>query len=549
MARNRALPSALAALAIALTLLSACAVGSIRPGTAELADQQEIRLGTWEDVRTLDPAVLDSPTDVEMARNVFGGLYRTDDNLHEVPDVADGQPTVGPGGLTYTFHLRPDAVFSNGDRVTASDFVYSWSRAVAKRGAYADLFSSLQGYLDVTDGKAASLSGLYTMDAHTLVATLTAPNGSFPTLLAEWPAYVVDRKVIAAKGEDDWWKTPDGLAGTGPFRLAARTPGRSFDFVPVSRYWRGSTGTLTKVHVGIEPSPEAAVAKFATGAYDVLPTLDLFRPGRETVRKAGLESEVKRVPLGTSQWIGFNFDRGPFKGVVEGRLGREAFSLAIDRQALVKAACGVDQSCVPMSGGLIPLGLRGYAGEDPNVHFDARAARALLDKWDRDRSKVKGLKYTFESFPPFRRMAENLQAQWKANLGVDVELETADPARYLQTRNQGAYVMFREQWYADYNHPRNWFDLFLSRQSGNQYNHSGYANLVYDGLVRKADQENLSQSLGDYARAGRLLTDDVAYAGLVYGERLYLIKPYVRGVGGNSLYDYPWTEAKVLRKT
>jgi oligopeptide transport system substrate-binding protein len=524
-------------------------LGSVGPGTAELAGQQEIRLGTWEDVRTLDPALLDSPTDVAMARNVFGGLYRTDDNLHEVPDVADGPPALGPGGLTYTFRLRPDAAFSNGDRVTASDFVYSWSRAVAKRGAFADLFSSLQGYLEVTDGKAASLSGLYAADAHTLVATLTVPNGSFPTLIAEWPAYVVDRKIIEAKGEDDWWKTPEGLAGTGPFRLAARTPGSSFDFVPVSRYWRGSTGTLTKVHVGIEPSPEAAVAKFAAGAYDLLPTLDPFRPDRETLRKAGLDSEVKRAPVGTSQWIGFNFGRGPFKGLIEGRLGREAFSLAIDRQALVKAACDVDQSCEPMTGGLIPEGLRGYAGEDPNVHFDARAARSLLDRWDPDRSKIKGLKYTFESFPPFRRMAENLRAQWKANLGVDVELETADPARYLQTRNQGAYVMFREQWYADYNHPRNWFDLFLSRQSGNQNDHSGYANLVYDGLVRKADQENLSQSLGDYARAGKLLTDDVAYAGLVYGERLYLIKPYVRGAGGNSLYDYPWTEAKLLRKS
>src|SRR5438046_1731913 len=154
MARNRALASALAALAIALTLVSACTVGAVGPGAAELAGQQEIRLGTWEDVRTLDPALLDSPTDVAMARNVFGGLYRTDDNLHEVPDVADGPPKVGPGGLTYTFHLRPDAVFSNGDRVTASDFVYSWSRAVAKRGAYVDLFSSLQGYLEVTDGKA-----------------------------------------------------------------------------------------------------------------------------------------------------------------------------------------------------------------------------------------------------------------------------------------------------------------------------------------------------------------------------------------------------------
>src|SRR5205807_10615735 len=96
-----------------------------------------------------DPALIPTDADVDILRNVFPGLYRSDNQLREVPDIAVGQPTMSTDGLTYTFRIRTDAKFSNGDPITAGDFVYSWNRAAARQGDYAGLFSIIAGYAAV----------------------------------------------------------------------------------------------------------------------------------------------------------------------------------------------------------------------------------------------------------------------------------------------------------------------------------------------------------------------------------------------------------------
>ena len=222
-----AVAAALVVLVVATILLAVAvlAPGGKGPAREVLAADQTLSFPIAQDVADLDPAQMSSPADVDVLRNVFSGLYRFDQKLQEVPDLAIGPPTVSANGLTYTFQLRHDAKFSNGDPITADDFIYSWNRAAAKQGDYAGLFQPIAGYQAVADGRTTKLSGLVKVDAYTFTSTLTKPAGYWYTVVGLWPFWVVDSKVIAAAGDNVWFTKPETLIGSGPFRMTARSPG------------------------------------------------------------------------------------------------------------------------------------------------------------------------------------------------------------------------------------------------------------------------------------------------------------------------------------
>jgi len=134
-----------------------------------------------DDVGNLDPATMSAAVDIDIFRNTFSGLYKFDNDLNEVADIADGQPTVSADGLTYTFKIKNNVKFSNGDPVTVDDFLFSWNRAAAMQGDYASVFAPVVGYDDVAGGKATEMSGLKKIDNSSFSATLSAP-----TRLRSW---------------------------------------------------------------------------------------------------------------------------------------------------------------------------------------------------------------------------------------------------------------------------------------------------------------------------------------------------------------------------
>jgi oligopeptide transport system substrate-binding protein len=197
---------------------------------------------------------------------------------------------------------------------------------------------------------------------------------------------------------------------------------------------------------------------------------------------------------------------------------------------------------------LISKGLPGYLGDDTdtNAKFDAAAAKAEYLAWDPNGAKVKGLTYTYDTDPFNKAVCDNLSAQWKKNLGVTVTCVDMDRKTFFDNRNgKCAYPAFRQSWSADYDHPQNWFDyLFVT---GAPSSGSCYSNPSLDKIIASADAAPLSQGLGDYKAAGFYLVIDAAFAPLIYGVQQYLVHPYVRGVGGNALYDFSWTSARILK--
>jgi oligopeptide transport system substrate-binding protein len=521
------------------------------PPPEPLAADQTLSFPIALDVADLDPALISTAAEVDIFRNVFSGLYKFDNQLHVVPDLAMNLPVVSEDGRTYTFHLRHNCHFSNGDPITADDFIFSWNRAAAKQGDYAGLFNIVTGYDAVAQGRAAQMSGLAKVDDYTFTAALTKRAGYFTTLVGLWPFWVVDQKVIASAGEDAWVTRPETLIGSGPFRMTARVPGQSIDFQPVPDWYGGSTGKLTHVHVEVIADAVAQVSQYESGAFSLIGYGRQGLPPAAATRytsDAALKSQLNLVPIGLTFWVGFNLRSGPFADIEGGRAGRRAFSIAIDRNALVDALCNQKTVCVAATGGLISKGLQGYLGDDAdtNAKFDAAAAKTEYTAWDPNGAKVKGLTYTYDTNPFNRAVCDNLSAQWKKNLGVTVTCVDKDRKTFFDDRNgKCAYPSFRQSWSADYDNPQDWFDyLFVT---GAPSSGSCYSNPNFDKVVAGADAAPLIQSLADYKTAGFMLVNDSIYAPLIYGVQQYLVHPFVVGVGGNALYDFSWTSARILK--
>ncbi|MDQ6878980.1 MAG: peptide ABC transporter substrate-binding protein [Candidatus Dormibacteraeota bacterium] len=550
-----ALAAALVVL-VAVTVVVAIAVlspgGARRSAHEVLAGDQTLSFPIAKDVADLDPAQISSPADVDVLRNVFSGLYKFDPQLKEVPDLATGPPTVTTNGLTYTFVLRKDARFSNGDPITADDFLFSWNRAASKQGDYATLFQPIAGYQAVADGRSTKMSGLAKVDDYTFTTTLTRPAGYWYTVVALWPFWVVDQKVISAAGDNAWFTKPETLIGSGAFRMTARSAGQSLDFEPVPAWFGGSTGVITHVHIDVLADQDAQVARYESGVYSLIGYARQSLSPAAAVRYTSdskFKSQLQLVPAGLTFWAGFNLKTGPFAGVDAGRAGRHAFSTAIDRAELAAAVCNQGTDCVAATGGLISKGLAGYIGDgaDTNTKFDAAAAKAEYQAWDPKGTKVKGLAYTYDTDPFNKAVCANLATQWQKNLGVSVRCVELDRKTYFDMRNgRCAFALFRQSWRADYDHPQDWFDyLFMTGASSGG---SCYSSPALDKSVKAADAKPISAALADYKAASELLIHDAVFGALVYGVQQYLAHPYVLGIGGNALYDFSWTGARIVMR-
>ncbi|TMD90253.1 MAG: peptide ABC transporter substrate-binding protein [Chloroflexi bacterium] len=563
-----------------VAILVAIACGNPTPQSSNLASNQTLTFPILADFGTLDPAVSDAETDQEIQQNMFDGLVKFDNNLNVVPDIAASMPTVSSDGKTYTFKLRTDVTFSNGDKVTSKDVLYSWNRSAAMQGAYATNLSAIEGYDKVSKNTASgaaleallekndpsvTLTGLTAPDASTVMVKLANPAGWFlPAIaLSGSTGEIVD--VNAVKQDfDNWWTNPATAIGTGPFKMTSRVPKQSVDFAAVSNWWGSPKPTLTKVHLDVSVTdPSTAITKYEQGGYDVygyggysnMPVADIKR----IQATSNESSQLLLQPKVRSYWVSFNMVHdakrtaaGPFL-LANGQSAhdlRMAFALAVDKAKLVTVVCQ-DIVCTQATGGLIVKGLTGYLGDgqDPLAKFDAAQAKTLLKSADPDGTKTKGLTYTYDPENSLNKpTAEFLQSQWHDNLGVDVAIQPVSHSQFIKGRLKGQYVLSRDGWQADYNHPQDWYDNLWGHVVGcpDSGCSTGYDTKAYDDLLDKADTESGDQANADYKALAQMLINDVVYIPLYYSKGAFLFKPYVKGAGTNNFSDFHWNEIQIL---
>jgi ABC-type oligopeptide transport system substrate-binding subunit len=407
------------------------------------------------------------------------------------------------------------------------------------------------------------MTGLTAPDDATVVVKLARPAGWFLSALALPGAVgmVVDQQVVQ-RDPTGWWTRPATLVGSGPFRLSGRVTGESLDFAAVPDWWGSPPPTLRAVHVDVDPDATEREAAYEQGQYDLngfggsneLSPSDLNRI-RSTSR---LSAELLTRPGTGSAWVGFNLVHdavrgagGPFLTAL-GQSSKDlrlAFSLGLDRRRLA-AACGA--LCTPATGGIIPSGLAGYGGDgsDPLAAYDPARARTLLRAADPDGSRTGGLTFVYDAESPlYRALAETLRDQWSANLGVRVALQPEAHQQLLRDARAGKLVLSRSGWQADYNHPQDWYDNLFGKAAGCPDSNcgSGYDSAAFDQAAAQADARPLAAALPLYLQMGRMLSADAAYIPLVYSTRMYLIKPYVRGAGASNLFEFPWSEYRILQ--
>ncbi len=467
---------------------------------------------------TLDPALAGDAGSARYIVEIFGGLVTLDRDLQIVPDLAESWE-VSRDGLTYTFHIRPDAKFHDGKPVTANDFKYSLDRT-AKLGqtvsATAEAYlGDIIGAKDVTRGRADEITGVQVVDARTLEITIDEPKAYFLAKLTYPTAFVVDQQEVESNPRN-WTRKPNG---TGPYKMAE---------------WRLNERIILEAnqnyHLGA-PEVERVLYVLAGGS-----TLTQYE--NDELDVAGISTaDIERVlsprdPLNADyrsgdnlsvSYIGFNVTQPPF----DDPNVRRAFAMAINREQIVRV---VLKDMLNVATSIMMPGLPGFNENASVPEFDPEGARAALAA-----SKYKdaaGLgDVTLTEIGGGANAGIGTQAiieMWRTNLGVDVSIAQAEPASFFDDLDRGRLQMFDIGWIMDYPDPEDIIDLLF--HSTSRQNNTHYSNEAFDALVEQARIEgDPTTRLQLYQDAEQILLDDLPWIPLYFGKDHFVVKPRVQG--------------------
>lgn len=528
---------------IALALLVALPVAC--GGAREQAiDTTTLRVGNGGEPKSLDPHLVTGLIEERLLSSLFEGLTNVDLNtMQAIPGVAE-RWDVTPDGLLYTFYLRPDARWSNGDPLTAQDFAYSWQRMLspALAAEYAYMFYLIDGAEAFNSGTTRDFGsvGIRVVDDRTIEVRLRAPAPYFLILLSHFSFYPVHRATIEAHGKmtdrDTAWTRPGNHVSNGPFALSAWTPSKELVAVKNKYYWGSASVKLERVLFLPIQDPSVEERMFRAGELDI--TNQLPSAKVEVYQKENPE-QLRIDPSIATEFVRFNTTRKPFN---DPRV-RLAFALAIDRQSIVEHVMRAGQ--MPATT-FVPPNLGGYeygahaGGDAPKRHtFDPEAARTLLaEAGYAGGAGFPAVAMIYDTNDNNRRYCEALQNMWKKQLGVDVQLQNSDGKTWLARMIALDYDLARSFWVADYPDPSNFLEMFRA-DSGN--NRTGYSDDAYEGeLEQSARASDPAERNRLFDAAERRLLTAAPITPVYYQTRPFLKSPRVTGMTPNNLNKIDW---------
>ena len=499
------------------------------------AAKNTLQRGNGAEPETLDVHKSSGVPAANIQRDLFEGLVAEAADGSIVPGVAESW-TLSKDGKVYTFRLRRNAKWSNGDPVTARDFVFALKRGVdpAVGSSYAFILWPIANAEAITKGKVKELDslGVEAVDAQTLKITLKAPTPYFIGMLTHHQAYPVHRKTLQKHG--DKWTRAGNLVSNGAYRLAEWVPQSHVRLERNPHYWDASNVRIEAVVYHPTEDRGTELKRYRGRELDV--TADVPIDQIEWVEKNLGDQFHNTAYLGT-YYYALNLTKAPFRH----RPGlRNALALAIDREILTgKVTKGGEIPAYAW----VPPGVNQYTGSKvpwAGLSKAERLARAKKLYAEAGYSKDKPLKVQilYNTSDNHKRIAIAIAGMWKQALGVQTELFNQEWKVYLTTRKAKQFEVLRAGWIGDYNDANTFLEL-LKGDVGT-INPAGYANAEYDALMRKAEKEtDLKVRAGLMQKAESILLKDLPIIPIYHYTTQHLVSPRVKGWTDNVMDVHP----------
>ncbi|MCL2647796.1 MAG: peptide ABC transporter substrate-binding protein [Phycisphaerales bacterium] len=472
-----------------------------------------------DEIKTLDPGRMSWMNDIRVAMCIWEGLTAYDpDTLAPVPGMAESWD-VSPDGKTYTFHLRLDATWSNGDPVTSADFLFAWKRILTpSTGAdYIGLFKGIVGaeaYTDVIDKKQPAdftAVGISAPDPHTLVVHLTAPCSYFLDMCAFPPFFPLNQKSMQPfldsanpdAGYQSNWARPPYIVGNGPYLLREWKFKQFLTLEANPRYWDRKNVRCQQLLIKSITDPRTSLLAYQQGGVDVIqfPVNPQFGEDMLYANADGQRHDVFFRPVFGSYYFMFNCSRKPY----DDKRVRKALALAIDRTRIVRDITRLQQQ--PLGVIVPPDFIPGYHSPDP-LPMDIEEARRLLAEAGFPNG---------QGFPTIEILYSNevlthgfiaqaIGQMWEQNLGLHVTYRGTERSSFGEAKRSQNFDVARGGWYGDYLDPTTWLDILRSNDGNND---GKFSDPHYDALLNQAALEfNPAKRMAPLTQAEAILVHD-----------------------------------------
>ncbi|MCU5162914.1 peptide ABC transporter substrate-binding protein [Bacillus paranthracis] len=506
-------------------LLTACNNKENKSDTK--AKKQVLNVTVSEEIPSLDTAKTMDGTSAHVMQNIFEGLYALDDQDQPIPAVAKSFKR-SEDGKKYTFDLRKDAKWSNGDNVTAHDFMFAWKRAITPETAsqYASMIFYVKNAKEINKGTMPlDELGVTVINDYKLEVELEQPIPYFLQLLA-LPIYLPQHESFLKEQGKNYALEPNNLIYNGPFVLEKWKHEQEFQLKKNATYWDEKKVKLDEINFQIVKDTMTAVNLYEAGNLDRVPINSQFVDKYKGDKELHMSSEPAIAMLRFNEK----------NSALANKKVRQAISFALNKEDFV--AHFINNGAKPATG-LVPVGhINEETGKDfreENGNLSLYDVQSAKKNWEEAKKElgVEQVNFEFLTFEQdnAKRMAEYIKGDLEKNLqGLTIQIKQQPFKQKLQLEQTGDYDITMANWGPDYKDPISYLELFTT---GNPNNKMNYSNVRYDELIKKAktdfvlDTENRWEALRE---AEQVLLEDAAVAPLYHIGSAYVQKDYVKGI-------------------
>ena len=518
-------------------LLAAC--GSQQSSSSASKDKQVLKLSATAPLDTID---ISKATGYGQTGNVFESFYRLGKNGQPAAGLAKSG-TVSKDGKTWTFKLRSNAKWSNGEKITAQDFVYSWRRTINPKTAspYAYLFSGIKNADEIIAGKKSPSSlGIKALNQETVLVKLNRPIAYFKVLMA-YPLFGPQNEAFIKKTGKKYATSSKYMLYSGPFKITGwKGTNDTWSFVKNNQYWDKQAVKLSKISYQVVKTTNTGYQLYQQGKLDLTPL------SSEQVKQLKKNKDFKTYPYSYVAFLAYNFQAkdATVKKALNNKNIRLALSLSLDRKILTSKVFG-DGSSVPT--GFVASGLAYDPANKEDFAKEQKVANTvdynekLAEKYWKTGLNELGLKklnltlLASNESTNADALTQYLQSQWtKVLSGINVKVNSIPSKNAYTKASSGDFDIYVSGWGGDFSDPMTFMQIL---QKGTSYNYGKWNNAEYNRLIKKAlttDANDVNKRWQDLVKAAQVANADQAVSPIYQQTTAYLQNSKGKGIIHNN---------------